>query len=110
MPLAIGEASVWLIMIRRFACVCSMAKIAPLGRRLTESPDPLAIRRRSRSSRRGVVRISIDACDIRLPLARCGLPSIDRPAASVNGAAIRLEALGGPKTIFDPDNGRRAPG
>src|ERR1700722_5124849 len=47
-----------------------MAKIAPVGRTLTESPDPLAIRKRSRSSRRGVVRISIDESNIVPPTAR----------------------------------------
>ena len=62
MPLAMGEASVWLIMIRRLASACSMAKIAPLGRRLIESPGPLTIRVASRLSRRGVTRISDGEC------------------------------------------------
>ena len=41
MPLAMGDASDWLIMIRRLPSVCSMAKIAPLGRRLIEMPAPI---------------------------------------------------------------------
>src|ERR1700733_2413636 len=56
--------------IRRFPSVCSMAKIAPIGRTLTESPDPLAICKRSSSSRRGVVRISIDESNIAPPTVR----------------------------------------
>src|SRR5271168_3875069 len=58
-----------------------MAKIAPVGRTLTESPDPLAIRKRSRSSRRGVVRISIDESNIVPPTAR-DLSYIGLPAES----------------------------
>src|ERR1700722_16881681 len=58
-----------------------MAKMAPVGRTLTESPDPLAIRKRARSSRYGVVRISIDESNITPPTAR-DLSYIGLPAAS----------------------------
>src|SRR5271168_3972870 len=58
-----------------------MAKIAPVGRMLTESPDPLAIRKRSSSSRCGVVRISIDESNITPPTAR-DLSYIGLPAES----------------------------
>src|ERR1700722_9113692 len=81
MPSPIGKASVWLITIRRFASVCSIAKMAPVGNTLIESPDPLAIRKRSRSSRYGVVRISIDESNITPPTAR-DLSYIGLPAAS----------------------------
>src|ERR1700722_8793858 len=47
-----------------------MVKMAPVGRTLTESPDPLAIRKRPRSSRCGVVRISIDESNVNPPAAR----------------------------------------
>ena len=68
MPLAIGEPSTWLIMIRRFGSACSMEKIAPLGSRLIEIPALLVICTRPRSSRRGVVRISVDELDIPSPM------------------------------------------
>ena len=68
MPLAMGEASVWLIMIFRPVSACSIAKIAPLGRRLIESPAPLMIRVSPRSFWRGVVRICFDEWDIANPL------------------------------------------
>src|SRR5271168_3499109 len=67
-----------------------MAKIAPVGRMLTESPDPLAIRKRSRSSRRGVVRISIDESNIVPPTAR-DLSYIGLPAES--GKARQLTPI-----------------
>src|ERR1700735_410545 len=58
-----------------------MAKMAPVGRTLTESPNPLAIRKRARSSRCGVVRISIDESNITPPTAR-DLSYIGLPAES----------------------------
>src|SRR5271157_4038452 len=46
---------------------CSIAKIAPFGRRLTESPVRLAIRVRPRSSSRGVVKAFLDDFKLLLP-------------------------------------------
>ena len=81
MPSAMGEASVWLIMIVRPASACSMAKIAPLGSRLIESPARLAIRVRPRSSWRGVVRISVDKGTAIFLCAGCGLRIHRRPGS-----------------------------
>ena len=55
---ATGEPRTWLIMILREPRACSIAKIAPLGSRRIESPAPLAICARPRSSSRGVMAIS----------------------------------------------------
>jgi hypothetical protein len=62
-----GDASDWLIMIRRLPSVCSMAKIELLGMRLIETPALLTIRVRPSSSRRGVFRISVGECDTGFP-------------------------------------------
>jgi hypothetical protein len=95
-----------------------MAKIAPVGRTLTESPDPLAIRKRSRSSRRGVVRISIDESNIAPPVARdlsyIGLPAESGKARQLTpivpvsliltGRNPYVEMFRGAKALFHPDN------
>ena len=56
-PPSSGEPCTWLISVRPRSCRCSIAKMQPLGRTLSDRPDWFVIRRRPRSPSPGVSKV-----------------------------------------------------